>query len=181
MAPTAIDFSGVQPFKTIQDNWSPIHPFHDNYITTISFATIAAAFLGTVSLIIKHGFKMPRLHSSMESGELKPSYDHPNEYVKVEDLAESKLFEFEQRERETMAWEEAEAWKKLIEERRKEMEGDLPAIDHELGNGCEWEDPDAEAAEERFHKDTEVGVENAMDILDDEGVFDADVSPAARD
>ena len=180
MVPTPIDFSGVQPFKAIRDNWSSIHPFHDNYITTISFATITAAFLGTLSLIIKHGFKMPRLHSSMETDELEPSFEHPNEYVKVEDLADAKLFEFEQRERENMALEEAEAWEKLMEERRKEMEGDLPGIEHELGNGYE-EDLDAEAAEERFQEDTEVGVENAMDILDDEGLFDADVSPAAND
>jgi hypothetical protein len=174
MAPTPLDFSGVQPFKAVRDNWDSIKPFHDNYITTISFATIAAAFLGTISMIINHGFKMPRLHSSMDVEDLKPSYEHPNEYVKVEDLAEAKLFEFEQREREK-SWLEAEAWRNLVEERRKEMEGGLPGTEEEPGESYE-EDLDAQAAEERFQEDTEAGVQNAMDILDDEGVFDGDAN-----
>src|ERR1700694_5553647 len=125
MPPTPIDLSGLPPFKLVRDNWGTIKPYHDNYLTTISFATVTAAFLGTLSLIIKHGFKFPRLHPKMEVEELEPSFEHPNEYVKVEDLAEAKLFEFERNERAKLALEEAEEWDRLTEERRKEMEGDI--------------------------------------------------------
>ena len=95
MAPTPIKLKTIQPFQAVRDNWSSIKPYHDNYVTTISLATVITAFLGTVSLIVKHGFKMPRLHPIMEVEELQPSIVHPNEYVSENDLAAAKLFEFE--------------------------------------------------------------------------------------
>jgi hypothetical protein len=169
MPPTPIDFSGIQPFKLVRDNWATLKPYHDNFLTTISFATVTAAFIGTLSMIIKHGFKMPRVHPAMEVEELEPSFTHPNEYVNVEDLAAAKLFDFEQRERARMA-EAEKAWKELTEERRKEIEGEEITISNETEDR---EDANEIAAEERFQKDAEAGVENAMDILDDEGAFDA--------
>src|SRR5436190_15058292 len=92
MAPTPINFKTIQPFHAVRDNWSSIKPYHDNYVTTISLATVLTAFLGTVSMIIKHGFKMPRLHPTMEVEELNPSWTHPNEYVSENDLTAAKLF-----------------------------------------------------------------------------------------
>jgi hypothetical protein len=122
MPPTPLDFSGVQPFKAVRDNWTALKPYHDNYVTTISFATVTAAFLGTLSMIIKHGFKMPRLLPIMEVDELDPSHEHPNEYINVEDLAEAKLFEFEQDERAAISREHAEEMRKIWEQRKKESE-----------------------------------------------------------
>lgn len=154
MAPTPIDFKGIQPFRAVRENWSSLKPYHDNYITTISFATVLTAFLGTVSLIVKHGFKFPRLHPMIDVEELHPSPEltHPNEYITEQDLAEAKLFEFEQEELLRMAWEEEEIRRKLEELKESET---------------------SKAAEEEFKQTAEAGLENAMDILDDEGAFEA--------
>jgi hypothetical protein len=152
MAPTPVNLKELQPFKAVRDNWSTIKPYHDNYITTISFATVLTAFLGTVSLIIKHGLTMPRLHPTMDADELKPSphLDHPNEYISEQDLGEAKAFEFEQAYRWEMAIQEAERWAQQQEKSKQTTQ----------------------AAEEGFKETAEAGVENAMDILDDElGAF----------
>src|SRR5208282_2659070 len=94
MAPAPLNFNSIQPFKAVRDNWSSIKPYHDNYLTTISLATVLTAFLGTVSLIVKHGFKFPRLHPTMEVEDLQPSMEHPNEFVSLKDLTEAKFFDF---------------------------------------------------------------------------------------
>jgi len=153
MAPTPVNFKALQPFRTIRENWSSIKPYHDNYVTTISFATLLTAFLGTVSLMVKHGFKMPRLRPEMDMDEIQPSshLDHPNEYVTEEDLAEAKVFEFELVHRWDMALREAERQRKELEEKKK-----LEVT---------------EAVETEFKETAEAGVENAIDILDDEGTF----------
>jgi len=152
MAPTPVSFKELQPFKAIRENWSTLKPCHDNYVTTISFTTLLTAFLGTVSLMVKHGLKMPRLRSEMDIDELQPSshLNHPNEYVTEQDLAEAKVFEFELVHRWDMALREAERQKKEQEEMRPEG---------------------TEALEDEFKETAEGGVENAMDILDDEGAF----------
>jgi hypothetical protein len=86
MVPTPVEWNSLKPFKAARDNWSSLQPYHDNIATTISFATILTAFIGTASLMIKHGFKFPRLHPSMEVEELEPSPEllHPNEYITEE-------------------------------------------------------------------------------------------------
>jgi len=152
MVPTPVSFKELQPFKAIRENWSTLKPYHDNYVTTISFTTLLTAFLGTVSLMVKHGFKMPRLRPEMDIDGLQPSshLDHPNEYVTEQDLAEAKVFEFELVHRWDMALREAERQKKEQEEMRPEG---------------------TEALEDEFKETAEGGVENAMDILDDEGAF----------
>ena len=85
--------------------------------------------------------------------EIQPSshLDHPNEYVTEEDLAEAKVFEFELVHRWDMALREAERQRKELEEKKK-----LEVT---------------EAVETEFKETAEAGVENAIDILDDEGTF----------
>src|SRR5216110_3441805 len=73
MPPTPINVNSIQPFKAVLDNWSSLKPYHDNYLTTISLATVLTAFIGTMGMIVKHGFKIPRLHPMMEVEELEPS------------------------------------------------------------------------------------------------------------
>jgi hypothetical protein len=126
MAPTPLNFNSIQPFKAVRDNWSSIKPYHDNYLSTISLATVLTAFLGTVSLIVKHGFKFPRLHPIMEVEELQPSREHPNEFVTLKDLTEAKVFEFK-----------VEQWKKMAqeaEERRLEEARRLSQEQKQKGN-----------------------------------------------
>jgi hypothetical protein len=94
MAPTP-SLNSLQPFKSVRDNWTSIKPYHDNYLSTISFANVITAFLGTLSMVITHGLKMPRLHPMMEVDDLEPSQEHPDEYVTDEDLTNAKLYEFE--------------------------------------------------------------------------------------
>ena len=134
-------------------------------------ATVFTAFLGTVGLIVKHGFKMPRLHRTMEVEELEPSIpQHPNEYVSERDLVEAKLFEFEQEQR----WEIAkEEYQQQEEARAREQENRMETINEGgriVAKGSE--DPNTKAAEEKFQETAEGAVENVMDILNDEGAFD---------
>ena len=96
MAP--ITLTSLQPFKTVHENWSSIKPYYENYMTTISFASVLMAFLGTLSMMVKHGLKIPRLHPMMETVDLDVSHEHPNEYITEEDLINAKLFEFERTE-----------------------------------------------------------------------------------
>ena len=171
MSPTPINFNSIQPFKAVRDNWSSLKPYHDNYVTTISLATVFTAFIGTVGLIVKHGFKMPRLHHMMEVEELEPSIpQHPNEYVSEKDLAEAKLFEFEQEQRWEIAREEHQ---RQQEARAREQKYRMESVDN--GGSIvakRLEDPNTKAAEEKFRETAEGAVENAMDVLDDEGAFD---------
>jgi len=158
MVPIPIDFKELQPFKVVRQNWSSLKPYHDNYITTISFATVLTAFLGTVSLMVKHGFKMPRLHPMIDIDEMEPSpgLSHPNEYISERELVEVKAFEFEQ----------AVKWEMIIEEAER------------LAMAEEKEIKAADVAEEQFKESTEAGLENAMDILNDEGVFEVELDEA---
>jgi hypothetical protein len=97
MAPTPINFSALQPFKAIRDNWYTVQPYYDNYTNTISLATVLLGFLGSISLIIKHGFTFPRLHPMMvDVDDLEPTRKHLNEFVKEKDLADSRLWEMEE-------------------------------------------------------------------------------------
>jgi hypothetical protein len=162
MPPMPFDFSGLQPFKTIRNNWGTIKPYHDNVTATIQFFTIAFAFLGMAAMIIKHGFKMPRLHPLMEVEDLEPSklLEHPNEFVKVEDLAEAKLWTLEQK------FEAAQMWEDKM---REQAATEVTTNDDRQEDSV---DTDIQAAEERFKESAQAGVENAMDVLDDEGSFD---------
>jgi len=97
MAPTPINFNALQPFKAIRDNWYTVQPYYDNYTNTISLATVLLGFLGSISLIIKHGFTFPRLHPMMVDVEdLEPTSKHINEFVKEKDLADSRVWEMEE-------------------------------------------------------------------------------------
>jgi hypothetical protein len=97
MAPTPVNFNALQPFKAIRDNWYTVQPYYDNYSNTISLATVLLGFLGSVSLIIKHGFTFPRLHPMMVDVEdLEPKRKHHNEFVKEKDLADGRLWEIEE-------------------------------------------------------------------------------------
>ena len=172
MSPTPIKFNSIQPFKAVRDNWSSLKPYHDNYLTTISLATVLTAFIGTVGMIIKHGFKMPRLHPMMEVEELEPSIpQHPNEYVSEKDLAEAKLFEFEQEQRWEMAMEEHQRQETRAKEAEKQMEN-VKEVGRIVAKGSA--DLNIKAAEKKFQETTEGAVDNAMDVLDDEGSFDVE-------
>ena len=109
MPPTPINFNGVQPFKAVRDNWYSVKPYYDNYINTISIATIFMTFLGSLSLVIKHGFTFPRVHPMMVDVEdLEPSREHANEFLKEKDLLEVKIWELEDELELRVA--KAEAW-----------------------------------------------------------------------
>ena len=169
MVPTPVDFNSLQPFKAIRDNWSSLKPYHDNYIASVSFATILTAFLGTISLVIKHGFKMPRLHPSMEVEELQPTIKHPNQFISEQDLLDAKLFEFERRQQ-LEAWLESEDWLRELDVKAKTMGKE---IKDEPGH----KHPNVQAAEEEFRETAEGVVENAMDILENQGACDAESEP----
>ena len=55
----------------------------------------------------------------MEVDDLQPTLTHPNEYVSVQDLAEAKLFEFEQHQR----WEMAVERQRQLEEQELATKG----------------------------------------------------------
>ena len=169
MPPTPLNFKSVQPFAAIRDNWDTLKPYHDNYIRTVSFLSVLTGFVGTLALIIKHGFRFPILHPMMaEDIEPDKELEHPNEYVTEEDLVEAKLFEFEQEERWRLA-KEMEMKEQQERERQKEEENQPiePIIWEERG-----EDPVTKEAEEGLQEQLQDGAENAMDALDDENVFD---------
>jgi hypothetical protein len=166
MSPTPINFDSIQPFKAVRDHWSSLKPYHDNYLTTITLATVFTTFISTVKSIINHGFKMPRLHRIMEVEELEPSIpQHPNEYVSEKDLAEAKLFEFEQEQRWEMAREEYQRQEARAREQKNRAE---PVNKSESIVEEELED---KAAEENFQRTAERTVENTMDVLDDGKAF----------
>jgi hypothetical protein len=161
MAP--INWSALQPFKAVRDNWDKVEPYHDNISKTLSLVTILTAFIGTASVIIKHGFKFPRLHPSMEVEELEPTpgLSHPNEYITEDELAEVKLFEFEMEDN----------WRRAREQWQREQDA-LGKAGKEITSDSERQNPETQAAEEIFQQNAETGVSNAMDTLDDEGAFD---------
>jgi hypothetical protein len=160
--PTPLDFSELQPFKTVRDNWAALKPYHDNYITTISFMTVATAFLGTVGLMVKHGFKFPRLHPAMEVEELPSSLEHENQYIGLDDLIELKIYEFEERE---SRWRDMEPLEGPEQEdaEKERGENEIPGVPS-----------DTKMAEDNFKETSAAGMENAMDMLDEEGIFDAE-------
>jgi len=172
MPPAPLSFESLQPFKTIRDNWSTIRPYYDNYMTTISFTTILTAFLGTISLIVKHGFKFPRLHPDMDVEELQPRGRHPNQFISEDALLDVKLFEFE-RSQALEAWLEHEQWMKELREKAKPERGedrDENSFDNIREN--DLEKSNAKAAEEELDGPLKPGIKNDMDILDDNDSFD---------
>ena len=105
MAPIPkVDWDNLQPFKAVEGNWDKIKPYYDNSMAVLGFGTILTAFIGTLSSIIKHGFKMPRLHPIIGLEELKPSWSHPNEYISEQDLADALLYEFTMAQRRQYLW-----------------------------------------------------------------------------
>jgi|SRR5271156_105476 len=105
MAPVPrFDWENLQPFKAIEGNWETIKPYYDNSMAILGFGTVLTAFMATLSTIIKHGFKMPRLHPIIRVEELKPSWSHPNEYVSEQDLADAMLYEFTMAQRRQYLW-----------------------------------------------------------------------------
>jgi hypothetical protein len=172
MAPTPVKFGSLQPFATIRDNWGSVKLYHDNYIRTVSLASVLTGFLGTLALIIKHGFKFPILHPKMAE-DIEPSdhLSHPNEYVSEEDLVEARLFELEQEERWRIA-EELEREEQRKKEQEEEEQRKQKAVDGAQTQDEEGEDPVTIEAEEGLQEQLQDGVENALDILDDEGEFD---------
>jgi hypothetical protein len=177
MPPTPLTFKSLQPFSTVRENWSSLKPYHDNYFRTVSFLSVLTGFVGTLALIIKHGFKFPILHPMMaEDIEPEKHLEHPNEYMSEEDLVEARLFEFEQEERWRLAKEEMERKEQQEkgeyreqeeeekEDQRKERQGD--------GEGEYEEDPVTREAEEGLQEQLQDGAENAMDAMDDEEMFD---------
>jgi hypothetical protein len=177
MAPTPVNLGSLQPFATIRDNWGSLKPYHDNYIRTVSLASVLTGFLGTLALIIKHGFTFPILHPKMAE-DIEPSdhLSHPNEYVSEEDLVEARLFELEQQERwriaEELEREEQQRREQAAQEKQEQEEG----VQIQQG---EREDPVTMEAEEGLQEQLQDGADNALDILDDEGEFDVNSDSSA--
>lgn len=102
--------------------------------------------------------------------------EHPNEYVTEEDLVEAKLFEFEQEEKWRIAQEEMEG-QQQEKERQQEQEGPTRV---DTGEGeqiveeaeVRSEDPVTKEAEEGLQEQLQDAAENAMDVLDDEDMFE---------
>jgi hypothetical protein len=176
MSPTPVNFNLLQPFKVVRDNWDTLKPYHDNYTTTISLATVLVAFMGTLSMVIKHGFKFPRLHPMMiEPEELKPRLIHENEFISEKDLVEVRLYEIEN----DLRWRVAEDERRYQEIREHQAAQAEKAPEDKVGegegvqNGGDDEiDPMTDAAEKQFQDTVEVGVNDAMEVLDHQGAFE---------
>ena len=118
MAPTPkFDVKDLQPFKVVEDNWDTIKPHYDHIMATVTFGSVIMAFVSTLSMIIKHGFKVPRLHPIVGIDELEPSWSHPNDYVSDQDLTDAKLYEFAMEQRRNFLWNDA-----YVRERKKRQE-----------------------------------------------------------
>ena len=173
MPPTPLTFKSLQPFSAVRENWSSLKPYHDNYFRTVSFLSVLTGFVGTLALIIKHGFKFPILHPMMaEDIEPEKHLEHPNEYMTEEDLVEARLFEFEQEERWRLAKEEMERKEKQEKGEHREEEEDPRKEGQGDGEGQYEEDPVTREAEEGLQEQLQDGAENAMDAMDDEDMFD---------
>jgi hypothetical protein len=136
--------STLEPFHAIRQNWPTLKPYYEAYLTTISLASVLTAFLGTLSLILKHGLTLPVIHPLMlDLSDLSPSrgLTHPNEYISVEELAKAKAVE----------------WGMSAKEAVEMNDG------HNVGNVTEQEFKDAILE----------GLSTAMDNLAEEGVFNA--------
>jgi hypothetical protein len=106
MSPLPVDLSQLEkPFQTVRNTWGTIKPYYVNYLTSIDFGNILMAFVAIVREVIHHGFKFPRFHPAIEVEELKPSFEHLNEFVSAEELAAARVTQIE----------EAEAWDRLLE------------------------------------------------------------------
>ena len=109
--------------------------------------------------------------------DIEPSKDleHPNEYVSEEDLVEAKLFEFNQEEMERQAQEEREQQGvEEVDQARDKGEWVGGTIGEEVWEQEQEpkEDPVMMKAEEGLQGQLQDGVENALDVLDDENMFD---------
>lgn len=165
MAP--ISFKSLQPFKAVRDNWSTLKPYHDNYVDTISLFTVFTAFLGTISLMVTHGFKMPRLHPTMEVEELQPSILHPNEYVTEQDLTEARLFEFEQEQRLRMVLENE---RERQDQEARRNRGKEETMNKEMSETKDLNEEDAK----NHRKTTETTARNEKDVLNDDEAIEED-------
>ena len=163
MSPTPIKSKAIQPFQAVRDNWSSIKPYHNNYVKTISLATVFTAFLGTVSMIVQHGFKMPRIHPKMEVEELGPSITHPNEYVSEKDLAAVKLFEIEMEQLELIAQEK---------EHQQRLEEAKKTAKEKKGQKVVKTEPLMRVPDDTVHKNVGPAVANTIDNLEQKGPFE---------
>ena len=99
MTPVSMDLKTLgKPFNTVRDNWGTVQPYYINYLTSITFGNILMTFVAVIQEVIHHGFKFPRVHPAIEVEELKPSFEHPNEFVSAEELAAARVTEIEERE-----------------------------------------------------------------------------------
>jgi hypothetical protein len=171
MAPTPINFSALQPFKAIRDNWYTVQPYYDNYTNTISLGTVLLGFLGSVSLIIKHGFTFPRLHPMMvDVDDLEPTRKHLNEFVKEKDLADSRL------------WEMEEQLKMLVMEENIREAGEARDAPQHFADKLreseteeseeEGDEPTTTPAEQPFHETAEIGLDQVSHNVGDKEALD---------
>jgi hypothetical protein len=165
MAPTPINFSALQPFKAIRDNWYTVQPYYDNYTNTISLATVLLGFLGSISLIIKHGFTFPRLHPMMvDVDDLEPTRKHLNEFVKEKDLADSRLWEMEEQLKMIVMDENIRA---AEEARDAPQHGDNLRESETEESEEEEIEPIRTAAEQPFHETAEIGLDQVRHNVGD--------------
>ena len=170
MAPTPINFNALQPFKAIRDNWYTVQPYYDNYTNTISLATVLLGFLGSISLIIKHGFTFPRLHPMMvDVDDLEPTSKHINEFVKEKDLADSRLWEMEER------------MKEMVMDEKIRGAGDArdaPQHGNQVGESDTEEteeegiEPMTTSTEQPFHETAEMGLDQVSHKVGDKEALD---------
>lgn len=95
----------LEPFGTVRQHWEAIQPYYKNYLTSINFGNILLAFVGVVEQAIHHGFTFPRMHPAIEVDELEPSFEHPNEYISTDELAQARACQVE----------EEENWRQVLE------------------------------------------------------------------
>jgi hypothetical protein len=170
MAPTPINFSALQPFKAIRDNWYTVQPYYDNYTNTISLATVLLGFLGSISLIIKHGFTFPRLHPMMvDVDDFEPTSKHLNEFVKEKDLADSRLWEMEEQLKEIVMDEKI---REAGEARNTPQQGNRVGESYTAETEEEGIEPTTSPAEQPFHETAEIGLDQAGHNVGDKEALD---------
>ena len=172
MPPAPVDFNALQPFKAVRDNWDVIKPYYDNYVNTVTFANVLTIFLGSVSMIIKHGWKFPRIHPTMEVEDLDPRVRHINEFVTERHLEEAKLWELENELTVMVALDQ------LVEEAQGQREEETRERRKQSNEGGENDEekgaPVTTTAEKRPIENADIRVVNAMGTLNDKGASEVE-------
>jgi hypothetical protein len=134
----------------LKNGWNKVSPALSTYK---DYTRIISIFLGGLSMLVmldNHKWKLPRWPWAKD-GKLhpKPSYQHRNERMTVDELAQKKITE-------------------MLREMKMHEGEDIP---WEVSPGSDDEDIAAQEAEEQFMEDEEAAVGEVVDELEMEGAI----------